>query len=65
MGVEDFVFVVMFGSTFVLTDFGGKVLLDLIRSLQVPRAIQAVFKFVEYYALLLYLFQDRPRSVQV
>ena len=43
-GVEDFVFVLVSGSTPVLTDFGVKVLLDRIRSLRVSRALDSLFQ---------------------
>ena len=54
LDVKD-VIVLVFGSTPVLTDFRVKVLLDLIRSLRVQRAIPVVFEFVVFCYILRFI----------
>ena len=55
LGVEDCVFVLVCGSTPVLTDFRVNVLLDLFRSHRVPRAISAVFECVVFGCVLRFI----------
>ena len=54
LDVKD-VLVLVLGSTPVLTDFGVKVLLDLIRSLRVQQAISVVFEFVVFCCILCFI----------